>query len=240
MSDQGGPDILLIHGSCHGAWCWNAVIEALEWLGLNARAIDLPSRGKPCTLAAQARAIADALGQDTLLVGHSAAGFAITATAEMPDQSLRGLVYLCAYVPQPGQSLAQMRRAGPSQPLKPAIRVAADRSTFHFDPAACTELFYHDCPGPQASIAQLVPEAIEPQETAIDRLDRAQSLPRHYIQCSEDRAIPPDYQARMAEGLALSTLPSGHSPFLACPELLAIRLAEIYASAPAQSRARSR
>ncbi|MGR3365166.1 MAG: alpha/beta fold hydrolase, partial [Maritimibacter harenae] len=36
---------LLIHGSNHGAWCWRDTIPALEALGHEARAIDLPSHG---------------------------------------------------------------------------------------------------------------------------------------------------------------------------------------------------
>lgn len=38
-------EFLLIHGSCHGAWCWRDVIPELEALGHTARAIDLPSHG---------------------------------------------------------------------------------------------------------------------------------------------------------------------------------------------------
>ena len=71
----------------------------------------------------------------TVLVGHSAAGYAITAAAEADPTRFDGLVYLCAYLPASGQALADMRRAGPSQPLAPAIRMAADRVSFTFDPA---------------------------------------------------------------------------------------------------------
>jgi pimeloyl-ACP methyl ester carboxylesterase len=38
-------EFLLIHGSCHGAWCWRDVLPELERLGHSARAIDLPSHG---------------------------------------------------------------------------------------------------------------------------------------------------------------------------------------------------
>ena len=46
------PDILLIHGAAHGAWCWHRVIPALERLGHTARAIDLPGNGDDPTPAA--------------------------------------------------------------------------------------------------------------------------------------------------------------------------------------------
>ena len=222
-------DILLIHGSCHGAWCWHAVIAELAALGHTARAIDLPGRGgSATTLADQAQAILAALRGPTVLVAHSAGGYPMTAAAQTDPSQITALVYLCAYVPRVGQNLAQMRRAGPSQPLAPALRLLPDRSAFHFDPALCTDLFYHDCPDPQAAIARLCPEPVAPQETALPDTARANALPRHYIRCTQDRAIPPDYQATMASSFAPANrhdLPASHSPFLSMPRRLAALIA---------------
>lgn len=234
-------DFLLIHGSCHGAWCWHRVIPALARLGHGARAIDLPGHGRDrtpqdrVTLDSYARAILDALDRPTILVGHSMAGYPITAAAETDPTWISALVYLCAYAPRPGQSLADMRRAGPRQPLAPAIRVDAARISFDFDPQKTDDLFYHDCDDEARCLAalSLCPQPILPQETPLDLTDRSQSLPRHYIRCTEDRAIPPEYQATMAAGLPtghVTTLPASHSPFLSMPETLANRLASIASS----------
>lgn len=95
-------DSLLIHGSCHGTWCWEAVIPALAALGHHARAIDLPGRdGAPVRLADQAQAILAALHRPALVVGHSAGGYPITAAAERDATHIPGLVYLCATCPPP-------------------------------------------------------------------------------------------------------------------------------------------
>ncbi len=225
-------DILLIHGSCHGAWCWEPVIAALATLGHRARAIDLPGRGGGMvTLDDQADAIVAALDRPSLIVGHSAGGYAITAAAERDASRITGLVYLCAYLPVSGRSLADMRRAFPSQPLLPAIRRSDDRHSFYFDAALARNLLYHDCPQDVATgaIARLCAEPVAPQETAII-LQASPDLPRYYIRCTADRAIPPEYQAQMAAGLpanAVSDLAAGHSPFLAAPQQLARRLAQI-------------
>ncbi|PJF11093.1 alpha/beta fold hydrolase [Pseudorhodobacter sp. MZDSW-24AT] len=229
------PEILLIHGSCHGAWCWHRVIPALAALGHRARAIDLPGHGRDRTPADQvtldsyAQAICGALEGPTLVVGHSMAGYAITAAAEADPSRMTGLVYLCAYAPVSGMSLGDMRRAGPRQPLAPAIQVDKAAGTFRFDPAMADALFYHDCDAQAQTLAALclTPQPIVPQETPLTLTARSQSLPRHYIRCTEDRAIPPEYQAVMAEAVPLahrSTLPVSHSPFFACPEALAQRL----------------
>lgn len=225
-------EFLLVHGSCHGAWCWHRVIPALQALGHQARAIDLPSHGIDKTPAEQvtpesyARAIGAALFGPTIVVGHSMAGYPITAAAERDPSLIRALVYVCAYAPVSGLSLADMRRAGPRQPLAPAIRVDATRTTFGFDPAMADDLFYHDCDAEARSLAQacLCPQPIVPQETPLTLTAQSQNLPRHYIRCLEDRAIPPEYQATMAAGFAegqVATLPSSHSPFFSMPDALA-------------------
>lgn len=226
-------EMLLVHGSCYGAWAFDQVIPALARLGVKARAIDLPGRGGvPTSLDAQARAVVAALNGPTVLVGHSAGGFAITAAAELAPDRVAGLIYLCAYVPAPGQSLAEMRRAGPSQPLRGSFRLTTDRSAYGFDPTRAKALFFQDCPNPEPAIARLCLEPVAPQETALPALRHAPNLPRAAIICTDDRAIPPAYQAQMAAGLPQTSLASGHSPFLSMPEELALCLAGICASLP--------
>jgi pimeloyl-ACP methyl ester carboxylesterase len=222
-------EFLLIHGACHGAWAWERVIPALKALGHSARALDLPGRGVETTLRAQAQAVVDALQGPTVLVAHSAGGFAITAAAQMAPEQVAGLIYVCAYVPEPGMNLAQMRRAGPRQPLAGSFRLSPDRRMFWFDEALAPALFFHDCADPQAMTARLCPESVAVMQTALPDTSRAEDLPRGYVVCADDRAIPIEYQHVMAQGIeAQARMPCGHSPFLAMPEALAreiVRLA---------------
>lgn len=219
-------EFLLIHGAGHGAWAWDEVIPKLTTLGHDARAIDLPGRGGVATtLEAQARAIVAALQGPTVLVGHSAGGFAITAAAAMAPERVVRLIYLCAFIPQPGRSIADLRRACPGNGLRGAYRVAADRQSFAFDANTAKTLFFHDCPAPEQAAARLCAEPVPPQETALERLP---DLPRAAIFCTEDRAIPLSFQQDMAAGIAVQrSLPSGHSPFLSMPGTLARTLAEL-------------
>ncbi|HEX9858302.1 MAG TPA: alpha/beta fold hydrolase [Paracoccaceae bacterium] len=228
------PRFLLIHGSCFGAWCWRDVLPFLD----NAAAIDLPGHGADRTPIAQvtlglyAEVIAKHLTEPTILVGHSMAGYPITAAAELAPANIRALVYLCAYVPKSGESIASMRRAGPRQPLAPAIRVSADRRSFSFDPAMTAQAFFHDCPPETRAFAarNLCPEPIAPQETPLCQTGRSAHIPRHYIRCTQDRAIPPEYQEAMTKGWPaenITTLPCSHSPFFAAPEALARHLIQI-------------
>ncbi len=228
-------DFLLIHGSCHGAWCWDDLIPHLTALGHTARAIDLPSHGQNTTPAGEvtldlyARAIVAAIDTPVILVGHSMAGYPITAAATLAPDKISALVYLCAYVPMAGKSLADMRRMAPSQPLLDAIIVDEARLTFRVDPAKAAEKFYHDVAPDRAAwaIAQLCPQPILPQETP---LVPTHTLPRHYLRCSDDRTIPPEFQTTMTADWPAGTvadLPTSHSPFLSDPALLAQHLDRI-------------
>jgi pimeloyl-ACP methyl ester carboxylesterase len=109
--------------------------------------------------------------------------------------------------------------------------VAPDRASFTIATDMATAVFYHDC-APDiatAATARLCPQPVTPQETPLSP-KAAEALPRHYIICTDDRAIPPAYQAQMASNLppkAVTTLNASHSPFLSMPDTLATRLAEI-------------
>ncbi len=231
-------DFLLIHGSCHGAWCWRDVIPELQSRGHTARAIDLPGHGADptpiadITLDAYARAILAALRGPTIVVGHSMGGFPITRAADLDPQNIAHLIYLCAYVPLGGTSLADQRKQAPRQPLIPAIRRAPDGRSFTIDPAMARDVFYHDCPDEAVAFAMqhLCPQAVAPQETPLTPGPHVAAIPRDYILCDDDRTIPPEYQATMTADWPAGTvhhLPTGHSPFLASPARLAELLSTI-------------
>jgi pimeloyl-ACP methyl ester carboxylesterase len=229
-------DFLLIHGSAHGAWCWDHVIPHLTAAGHTARAIDLPSHGDDQTPAAlvtldmYAGKIRAAMHGKTVLVGHSMAGFPITVAADLSPHMIDKLIYLCAHVPEAGKSIADMRLLAATQPLAKAMIKSDDGKTVTIDPALAHEKFYHDVDTATSdwAIAQLCPQPVAPQVTPYAGGARAHS--RHYIRCLDDRAIPPDYQiARTADWPAetVSEMQTSHSPFLSAPAALAAELIRI-------------
>lgn len=222
---------LLIHGSCHGAWCWRDVLPRLEGAGHQARAIDLPSHGDDktpydqVTLDSYADAILAAIDDPVVLVGHSMAGFPISLVAEKQPDKITKLIYLCAYAPVSGKSLVEMRQEAPRQPLLDAVTKTPDGLAFTVDPQKAEQVFYHDCPPGTVAFAnaRLCPQAILPQATPIELTSRFGSVPKAYIRCRYDGTIPPEYQVTMTAGWPadqIHTLPSGHSPFFAMPDRL--------------------
>lgn len=230
-------EFLLIHGSCHGAWCWQDTIRELQRQGHAARAIDLPSNGSGpgglATLDDYAQAIIAAIDAPVALVGHSAGGFAIAAAAERAPDKIERLVYLCAYVPKAGMTLADLRRSSPEQPLIGAIRLAPDRLTFTIDPAMARARFYEDVPEALANwaVSMLRPQPVLPQETLLDPL-HALARPQDYIRTGRDNAVPYSLQVAMSEGFPAENIhymPTDHSPFLSDPAGLAGLLSRIAA-----------
>jgi len=220
-------DFLLIHGTGHGAWCFRDLIAALQDRGHSARAIDLPAHGADttpitdATLASYANAILAAIDTPVTLLGHSMGGFPITQAACFAPEKIAQLVYLCAYVPAPGKSLVEMRRAWPEQPLAGAFITAKDRSSFHFRPDLVQEKLYQDCPPGTLEYARthLCDEPAAPSMTPITG---DHSLARSYIRCNHDQAIPPAYQHAMSAGWdSVADMDCGHSPFFADPKGLA-------------------
>lgn len=232
---------LLVHGSWHGAWCWRDVLPLLRNAGHEAEAMDLPGHGEDrtppgeVTLDSYADAVVAALRPQTVLVGHSMGGYAITAAAERAAKRISHLVYLAAYVPLSGLSLVEMRKRGPRQPLLDAMVKSEDGVTVSLVPEQIEAKFYHDCPAGTLNYARerLVPQPIAPTDTPLDVTERSAAIPASYIVCEDDRAVPAEYQAEMGSRLdARHALPSGHSPFFAAPARLAELLMAIAEKEP--------
>ena len=145
-------DFLLIHGSCHGAWCWRDMLPRLNTGDHTARAIDLPGAGQNRTRLAEvtldlyADAIIDAMRGPTILVGHSAGGYPISAAAMRRPDLIAHLVYLCAHLPQTGKSMIDRRKDADRQPLLDAVEKSADGLSYSILPSKAREKFYQDCP----------------------------------------------------------------------------------------------
>jgi pimeloyl-ACP methyl ester carboxylesterase len=231
-------EFLLIHGSCHGAWCWRDVIPGLQARGHRARAIDLPGHGADrtpaagITLGAYVEAVLAAIDGPVHLVGHSLAGITLTAVAEAAPETIARLVYLCAWLPEPGLSAAQMRAGQARQPLIGAIRWTPDRSATYFDDDRIEAIFYPDCPPGTLDYARanLSTEPSLPSNTPVTYGARFAGVPKSYIRCRRDGAIPYEAQVAMTEGWPGGTvydMDCGHSPFFADPSRLAEILSEI-------------
>jgi pimeloyl-ACP methyl ester carboxylesterase len=227
---------VLVHGSWHGRWCWHRVVPELEALGHQVLAPDLPGHGDDATpvakltLAAYAKCIASvvrSVAEPVVLVGHSFGGIVISQAAEIVPERISRLVYLTAFLPANGQSLSRLATADSNNPVATSSVISADQQLISLDLSRVRELLYADCPDSDVLLARqrLCAEPIAPFVTPVlITAARAGSIPRSYIECLNDIAIPLWFQRQMQAGMPCDpvwALPTGHSPFFAAPAGLA-------------------
>lgn len=237
--------ILLVHGALHGAWCWEDVLPRLAACGIEALAIDLPGLGDDptplaeVTFAAYVQSVVDAASAfdgPMVLAGHSMGGNPISAAAEVLGSRVAGLVYVAAVVPLPGESAnaagERIFASGESLFMR-AATTSADGLTIDIDRDAGRAAFFNTSPAVAAERAldRIRPQATAPMGATIETSDAVWgAIPKTYVLCRQDRAIPPAIQRWMCErvpGMAVREMDTDHSPFYSDPE----GLAEILAAA---------
>ncbi|MBB6092387.1 pimeloyl-ACP methyl ester carboxylesterase [Povalibacter uvarum] len=177
-----------------------------------------------------------------ILVGHSAGGLTISAVAEQVPELLFAVVYLSGFMLPNGMQVFEMLQhetmsssLGPGLFVgNPAATGATRINTGSSDDAYRSRLkatFYGDVSESDFALATsqlhcdepvgaVTPSAITP--------GRFGAVPRHYIRCTQDRAIPlagQDHMIATVDGAiggktTIHTLESSHSPFLSQPAAL--------------------
>jgi pimeloyl-ACP methyl ester carboxylesterase len=187
-----------------------------------------------------------------IVVGHSLGGIVVNEVGErLGPEVIKHLVYLTAFMTPAGKIandinglvIANGSLFGNLLVGSPAVSGALRLNPNSTDPAYCAETqatFYNDIPAEQISaiLNLLTPDnPLLPlmAPTSITR-NRWGKIPRTYIRCTLDQAIPLGAQnALIAAADAFTpgnltrtpTLQSSHSPFLSMPEQLASVLIQI-------------
>src|SRR5271168_2324272 len=185
-----------------------------------------------------------------VLVGHSAGGMTISAVAEQVPNLLLAVVYLAGFmVPNGMPLLAMLRHESLSSALAPGLfvgdpaAIGATRingaSTDEAYRSLLKAAFYGDVSefefpdtASQLHCDESNAGALAPSEITPGRFG---TVPRHYIRCTQDRAIPLTGQDHMIAtvddaigGKTMThTLESSHSPFLSQPAALSKILIDI-------------
>jgi pimeloyl-ACP methyl ester carboxylesterase len=226
-------DIALVHGSYHGAWCWDFLTPELERLGHRVVTVNLPISDPSLGAADYARIVGNALDPKTepMLVGHSMAGLVIPLVAAA--RPVRRLVFLAAFIASPGRSANDQRGMeaidGRVAPRSAEWTDLGD-DVWMIGPNTATELFFHDAP---AAVARWATRRLRPQSYRIfsetSPLVAWPDVESRSIVCREDRALNPEWvrsASRERLGVAAIELGGGHSPNLR----RAAELAQVLAS----------
>ncbi|PON54018.1 Methyl esterase [Parasponia andersonii] len=108
----GAKHFVLVHGTCHGAWCWYKLISLLKLAGNHrVTSLDLGASGVSPKQLEEVSSVYDYVqplmefmallphDQKVILVGHSYAGLCISLAMESFPQKISVAVFLTAYLP---------------------------------------------------------------------------------------------------------------------------------------------
>lgn len=219
---------ILIHGSWHSAWNWHKVVPLLEAKGHRAIAIDLPGMGRDKTPVGDVSLqtsvnkiceVIDSVDGKVVLVGHSKNGILISQAAEYRPEKIGKLIYLAAYLIPDGKTQREYSMQDTEGVLKPYVDFFEATQSTTLRPEIYKEGLYHDCDGDITEMAKYI-LSHEPFVSAITPLqlseERYGSIPRYYIECTEDRAVTPFIQRKMYTETPCEkvySMATSHSPF---------------------------
>ena len=208
----------------------------MEAAGHKAVAPDLPGHGQDTTPIAEvtldayvkrACDVAGAQGEPVILVGHSMGGRVITQAAECCPDSIDTLVYLTAALLKNSVSQTPDNPQMTNEQRAALGILSEDGLSRSLRPEVAKDLFYNDCSDEDVERAKslVCDQAVEPTTRPMQTTDaNFGRVPRVFIECLQDNAIPIDAQRKMHQALPCQqvfTMDTSHSPFLSAPEELA-------------------
>ncbi len=189
------PNIVFVHGFWGGAAHWAKVIVELKRRGYDLlHAVENPLTSISDD-AERTQKMVKQIDGPVLLVGHSYGGAVITAAGDLPN--VIGLVYVAAFAPDAGESLAQISE---ERPAAAAENIAPDsdgyiwikQDKFH-------ESFCQDLPADEALVMAVTQKA--PVGSVFGEAFSApawKKKPSWYQVSTDDRMIHPDTERQMA------------------------------------------
>ena len=162
-----------------------------------------------------------------VFVGHSYGGAVIT-NAAVGDERAKALVYLNGWMPDEGESVAQLAELNPGSLLPDAIRPTrftepdgSEGVDLYIDQDAFPAAFAGDV---DLDTARVMAAAQRPPSGAALGTPSGppawRSLPSWYLLGTEDKAIPPATQRFMAEraGARITEIAASHASMVSQPE----------------------
>jgi pimeloyl-ACP methyl ester carboxylesterase len=212
--------IVLVHGGFVDGSGWEGVHDLLKKNGHNVAIVQNPTTSLADDVAFTKRVIAAQPGK-SLLVGHSYGGVVVTEAGT--DPKVAGLVYIAAFAPDKGESVASLIKDPPPGAPVPPILPPQDGFLL-LDPSKFAASFAADVSEPKASFmaASQVPWGVDALGGRVTE-PAWKSRPSWYLVATEDRMIPPPAQRQMAQraGAAVSEVAGSHAIYVSQPQAVA-------------------
>ena len=189
-------NIVLVHGAFVDQTSWKPVADILTSKGYNVTLVENPLTSLAADVDATKQALAKQNGK-TVLVGHSWGGVVITEAGNDPKVS--ALVYVSAFAPDVGQSLATLANSGPATEGAAAIHPDS-KGELYIDPKVFPSAVAADLPLKVAeSLAEhQMPLSVKAFEAPVDTA-AWKDKPTFYVITTKDRVIAPEAQKFFAD-----------------------------------------
>jgi pimeloyl-ACP methyl ester carboxylesterase len=217
--------VVLVHGGFVDGSGWEGVYKILRNDGYNVAIVQNPTISLADDVAATRRVIAAQNGS-VILVGHSYGGAVITEAGN--DPKVAGLVYITAFAPDKGESVATLIKDPPPEAPVPPILPPQDGYLF-LDQAKFAASFAADVEAEKAAFMadSQVPWGVEALSGTISE-PAWRTKPSWYLVATDDKMIPPPAQRFMAQraGSTVAEAAGSHAIYVSQPDAVAAIMAK--------------
>lgn len=219
---------VFVPGAWHGGWSWHPVAQRVADAGHRGIALTMPglSAGDDAREPRLADAVTHLVDEverrgltDVVLVGHSWGGIPIAGAVPRLRGRLRGIVFVSAFVPRAGESMADAMGPEVGAFLRSTIAASPDH-TVSVDFESFRQSLMQDEP---EQVQRLVYDLLVPQPgnymlDALDTVDFA-GLPIAYLLAERDRGLAaPGAELAARVGVEPVPLPGTHETILTHPD----------------------
>ena len=217
--------IVLVHGGFVDGSGWLGVYDVLRRDGYDVSVVQNPTISLDGDVAATKRVLSAQAGP-TILVGHSYGGVVITEAGNHP--TVAGLVYVAAFAPDRGESVAALIKDPPAGAPVPPI-VPGEDGYLLLDKSKFAASFAADIAADQAAFMadSQVPWGVAALTGVVG--DPAwRNKPSWYLVATDDRMIPPPAQRAMAAraGATVVEVPGSHAVYVSQPKIVGDLIAQ--------------
>ncbi len=233
MNPQDGaarPTVVLVHGAFADGSSWNEVIERLQAEGLQVTAPAIPLRGIAID-SAYINSLLEQIPSPVLAVGHSYGG-AVISNAATNANNVVGLVYVCAFAPDEGETLGEVEGDSRDSVLSTA-QVPLQYPTgegeetaveFAIDPEKLHDAFAADLSAEQAAVMAATQRPVSELAFSEPNGQPAwKKLPSWAVVATGDKAAGTDVVRSMAEraGATITEAEGSHVIMISKPQVVA-------------------
>jgi pimeloyl-ACP methyl ester carboxylesterase len=213
-------NIVLVHGAFVDASGWRGVYDRLTADGFRVHVVQNPTSSLDADVAA-VRRVLDRLDGPAILAAHSYGGVVITEAGR--HERVAGLVYITAFAPDQGESVATLIADPPPDAPQAPILPPQDGALL-LDRDRFADAFAADLPAEDAAFLadSQVPWGLEALSDAVGE-PAWRTKPSWYLVATEDHTIPPVAQRAMAERIGATVVEqaSSHAVYISNPDATA-------------------